>query len=77
VQKISTGNPNEEELTPCMLSLLRISEMLCLKDPPLVVLEPAVQVHHYPLLPPQSVDTIANGETRITIAEQSVLIQGN
>ena len=55
--------------------------LLCLKvpeqDPPLVILEPAVQVHHYPLLPPQSVGTIANGETRITIAEQSVLIQGN
>ena len=31
------------------------------QDPPLVVLEPAVQVHQH-LLPPQSVGAITNGK---------------
>ena len=70
-EQMSSGQ-YEEELTLCNPSLLRISRMLkiyfsCLKvpeqDPLLVPLEPAVQVHQHPPLPPQSVRTIADGET--------------
>ena len=51
---------------------------LCLKipeqDPPLVVLDLAVQVDLHPLFPSQSVGIIASGETRLTSADHSVPI---
>ena len=53
--------------------------LLCLatleQDPPLVMLEPAIQDHQHTHFSTQSVSTIASGETRLTSADHSVPIR--